>query len=369
MIRFYSFLILLTVIGALLGCGPKGSSPAIGSSNQSTIISEEKRVEVTEVVPKQIFYSVSAVGSLKTIEDVILSAKRSGIIKSILVKEGDRVKKGQILVQLDDVDARLQVERAEAAVMQAETSLETDRTTLVRYQKLLERKVIPQQTYDDLTFKVKIDESRLALAKTDLDMAKQYLLDHQIVSPIEGVVDLKIASLGEHVNVAPKDMIIKIVQMDPLELEFNVPENFAGLIHIGNKIQFYLKAFPEEKFSGFLRYISPTVDPTTRNLKMKALVQNPSYRLKPGFFAEVTVQTGGNPAALIIPESALFSQEGKFYTYTVQDGIAERKEVETGVRFEGKVEVIRGIQAGDRVVTAGHELLSDGMRVRVGTHS
>ena len=153
--------------------------------------------------------------------------------------------------------------------------------------------------------------------------------------------------------------------MDPLELEFYVPENLSGVIHIGRKVQFTLKAFSEENFFGILRYISPTADPTTRNVKMKALVQNPNYRLKPGFFAEVSVQTGGNPAALIIPESALFSQEGKFYTYTVQDGIARRKEVETGVRFEGKVEILKGIQQGERVVTAGHEQLSDGVKVKI----
>jgi membrane fusion protein (multidrug efflux system) len=359
------FIILTLLITFLGGCGSKEShSPEI-LLNPSPPPPEEREVEVIEVVPRPISYTVSAVGSLKTIEDVVISAKRSGIIEKILVKEGDRVKQGQVLVQLDNVDARLQLERAEAMMTQAEASLETDRTTLARYQKLWETKVIPQQAYDDLTFKVKLDESRLALAKTELDMAKQYLLDHQIVSPIEGVVDLKIAALGEHVNVAPKDLILKIVQMDPLDLEFYVPENESGGVRIGSKIQFTLKAFPEEEFFALLQYISPTADPATRNVRMKAQVQNPNYRLKPGFFAEVTLQTGGNSAALIIPESSLFSQEGKFYTYTVQDGIARRKEIETGVRFDGKVEILKGLQKMERVVTSSHEQLSDGMKVKI----
>ena len=88
--------------------------------------------------------------------------------------------------------------------------------------------MIPQQTLDELIMKVKVDEAKLDLAKAELNLARQNLLDHRIVSPIEGVVNLKIASLGEHVNVAPKDEILKIVQMDPLELEFYVPENWAG---------------------------------------------------------------------------------------------------------------------------------------------
>ena len=367
--RQHHWLIGLLMALLLWGCGSKESDPSKTSSNSSAAALEERRVEVTEVIPRLISYTVSAVGSLKTLEDVTISPKKAGIINQILVKEGDRVRKGQALVQLDEVDAKLQVEMSEARVKEAEASLETNRTTLARYQKLWETKVIPQQTYDDLTLKVKLDEARLALAKAELNLAKQNLLDHQIVSPIEGVVNLKIAALGEHVNVAPKDEILKIVQMDPLELEFYVPENLAGVIHIGSKIQFTVKAFSEEKYFAILRFISPTADPATRNVRMKALVQNPGYRLKPGFFTEVSLQTGGNPAALIIPESALFSQEGKFFTYTVQDETAKRKEVETGIRFEGKVEVLKGIQKGDRVITVGHEQLSEGMKVKISTSS
>ena len=198
-------------------------------------------------------------------------------------------------------------------------------------------------------------------------MAKQNLLDHRIVSPLDGVVNLKIASLGEHVNVAPKDEILSIVQMDPLELEFYVPENWAGKIRLGSRVQFTLKAFSEEKFTATLQFISPTADPATRNVKVKAVVPNLRYRLKPGFFAEVTVQSGINPKALAVPESALFSQGGKFFAFVVQKGVAHRKEVETGHRFEGKVEILKGIQKGDQVVTVGYEQLSEGTKVRTST--
>ncbi len=361
---YFSCFLLVT---SLLACGPKGPDPQEVASNPSIPLSEERKVEVTEVVPKPISYTVSAVGSLKSLEDVTISSKKSGFIGKIFVKEGDRVKKGQILVQLDDVDARLQLEMSEAKVKEAEVSLETDRSTLTRYQKLLDSKVIPQQTFDDLNLKVKLDETRLTMAKTEVNMARQSLSDHRILSPVEGVVHLKVAALGEHVNVAPKDEILKIVQMDPLEIEFYVPESLAGVIHTGSKIQFFVKAFSEEKFFAVIQFISPAADPTTRNVKMKATVQNPSYRLKPGFFAEVFIQTGGNPAALIIPESALFSQEGRFFVYTVRDGVAKRKEVTTGVRFEGKVEVLKGIQKEERVVTSGHEQLSDGIKVVTNT--
>jgi len=363
----YSLLTVLLLSAAFWGCGSKDSHPSKASSNPSTAPPEERKVEVTEVLPKPISYTMSAVGSLKTLEDVAVSSKKSGIIHQILVREGDRVKKSQILVQLDDVDARLQLERAEAGVKQAAATVETYRNIVPRYLKLHETQVIPQQTLDELIMKVKVDEARLDLAKAELNLARQNLLDHRIVSPIEGVINLKIASLGEHVNVAPKDEILKIVQMDPLELEFYVPENWSGKVHLGSKVQFTLKAFPEERFTATLRFISPTADPATRNVKVKAQVPNPHYRLKPGFFAEVTVQTGTNPKALAIPESALFSQEGKFFAFVVQNGVAHRKEVETGHRFEGKVEILKGIQEGEQVVTVGHEQLTEGTKVKAST--
>jgi membrane fusion protein (multidrug efflux system) len=364
-LKRYGLLGALLTFLLLCGCGSRESASVETSLKAKPALVEEKNVEMFEVVPRSVSYTVTAIGSLKAPEHVTLSPKKAGIIDKILVKEGDRVKKGQVLIQLDDVDARLQVERAEARLKEVEASVETNRTMLPRYQRLYEANVIPQQTLDELLLKVKVDEAKSDLAKVELDMARQNLLDHRIASPIEGVINLKIASLGEHVNVAPKDEIMTVVQMDPLELEFYVPENWVGKVRLGSKIQFTVKAFSEEKFTATLQFISPTADPATRNVKVKAVVPNLHYRLKPGFFAEVTVQTGINPKALAIPESALFSQGGEFFAFVVQNGVAHRKAVETGQRFQGEVEILKGIQKGDQVVTAGHEQLSEGTKVKI----
>jgi len=360
----YLFLSLLMIL-LLWGCSSKESKSLEAPSQGQSPNLEERRVEVIEVIPQMVSYQLTAIGSLKSPETVKISPKKAGIIKKIFVKEGDFVKKGQLLVQLDDVDAKLQLDRAEAKVWEARASLETNKNTLQRYQKLLESKVISQQTYDDLKLKVRLDEARLALAESELNLAKQNLLDHQIVSSIDGAVNLKIASIGEHVNVAPKDEILVIVQMDPLDLEFYVPEQWAGKIRLGSKIQFTVKAFSEERFSASLHFISPTADPSTRNVKMKALAPNPHYRLKPGFFAEVTIPTLTKPNAIVLPESTLLSQEGKYFVFVTQGGVAYRREVETGMRFDGKVEIVRGIQKGEKVILSGHEQLSDGMKVKV----
>ncbi|NWF94393.1 MAG: efflux RND transporter periplasmic adaptor subunit [Syntrophaceae bacterium] len=367
LMKYLTFCLLITFPLAE-GCGSKESASVNTPSKSQASVSEERLVDAVEVVSQPISYTLSAVGSLKSPEEVTISPKKAGIIEKILVKEGDRVRKGQVLVQLDDIDARLEVERAEAKVKEAEASLETDRRTLSRYQRLLESKVIPQQTYDDLVLKVALDEARLALARTELNQARQNLSDRQIFSPIDGIINLKIASLGEHVNVAPKDEILKIVQMDPLDLEFYVPENWVGKIRLGEKVHFSVRAFSEERFSATIQFISPTADPSTRNVRMKAVVPNPHHRLKPGFFAEVSVRTGGNPNAIVIPESALVSQEGKFFSFVVRDGVAHRREVETGLRFDGRVEILKGIEKGEQVVVTGHEQLSEGTRVRISTH-
>lgn len=355
---------LLMASALLFGCGSKESSSFEKSSNTPPQISEERQVEVVEVVSKPISYTLSAVGSLRAPEQVTISPKKAGIISKIYVREGDRVQKGQLLVLLDDVDAKLQVERAEARLREAEASLETNRTTLARYKRLLDSKVISQQSYDDFTLKVKLDEARLDLARAELNLARQNLLDHQIYSPIDGMINLKMAAIGEHVNVAPKDEILKIVQMDPLELEFFVPENWVERIRAGSRIQFTVKAYRDETFSAHLQFISPTADPATRNVKMRALAPNPRYRLKPGFFAEVTIPSGEHMKGFLVPESALLSQEGKPYVYIVLLGVAHRREVETGIRMEGQVEITKGLRHGDKVVTAGHEQLREGTKVK-----
>ncbi len=358
-------IIVVLFIAFVGGCGSKESVSTEKPSKGGAEISEERRVEIIEVIPHPLSYNLSAVGSLKSQETVTISPKKAGIIRKILVKEGDSVKKGQVLVELDDVDARLQLERMEANLREIEASLETNRNTLRRYEKLFESKVIPQQTYDDIKLKVKLDEARLDLARAELKLAKQNLLDHKITSSINGVVNLKIASIGEHVNVAPKDEILTIVQMDPLDLEFYVPEIWATKVRVGSRVQFLVKAFSQEKFSATIYFISPTADPSTRNVRMKALVSNPHHRLKPGFFAEVTLPIGTRTDAILIPESALLSQEGKYYVFVVQEGVARRKEIETGMRADGKVEILKGIQRGDRIITVGHEQLSDGMKVKI----
>lgn len=344
------------------GCGSR--EPA--SLEKAPVLSSEERwVEVLETVPRPITYTLSALGSLKTPEQVTISPKKAGIIKTIEVKEGDPVRKGQILVQLDDVDARLQVERAEARVREAEASLRTSQTTLARYQRLLESKVISQQTYDDLLLRVKLDGARLDLARAELDLARQNLLDHQIFSPIDGVVDRKIASVGDHVNVAPKDEILRIVQMDPLELEFYLPEDWAGRIQIGTKIQFRVKPLSEETHFAILRMISPTADPVTRNVRMIAMVSNPRFRLKPGFSADVTIPFGKNMMGILVPESALLNDEGNSYLFLVQNGVAHRRQVEKGMKIDGQVEITKGLGPKEQVVVAGHEQLREGMKVNL----
>src|SRR3990172_3753689 len=144
----YWILGMVMVVLLLGGCGSKESASVEAPVTTQPPLSEERRVEVVEVVPRSVSYTLTAVGTLKTPENVTISPKKAGIIDEILVKEGDRVKKGQVLVQLNDVDAKLQMERAEAKVQEADASVENNRNTMGRYQKLFETRVISQQTFE-----------------------------------------------------------------------------------------------------------------------------------------------------------------------------------------------------------------------------
>jgi membrane fusion protein (multidrug efflux system) len=359
---------LAVITVALFGVGGCTSQdPGVNANNSAPVglVSEARVVQAVKVKPSSVAYAVTAVGSLRTPEHVTISPKKAGVIQKIFVEEGDRVKKGQLVAQLDDVDARLAKMLVEAKIKEAEATVENNRTKLARHRKLLETKVISQQNYDDIRLELEKEEAKLLLSQAERYLAEQEILDHRIVSPLDGVVNLKIASIGEHVNVAPKDEIMTIVQMDPLEVEFFVPENWVGKIRLGGRIQLTVKAYSDETFSAAIDFISPTADPSTRNVRMKARVPNPHYRLKPGFFAEVTIQTGVNPSALMVPESTLSSQEGQNFIYVVENGMAQRRGVDLGVRKEGKVEILKGVREGEWVVTSGHDQLTDGVKVTI----
>ena len=183
-------------------------------------------------------------------------------------------------------------------------------------------------------------------------------------APFSGQVGLRSVSVGEFVNVGQD--LVTLVKLDPIEVDFSVPETVLDQLRNGQKIDIIVDAFPGDAFGGKVVAIDPVIDPNTRSAKLRAQIPNPDFRLRPGQFAKLQLDTGtGDAKALMVPEQALMQDGDTRFVYLVVDGKAKKTAVKTGTRTPGLVQVVEGLKAGDVVITAGQAkpMMHDGVPV------
>ncbi len=290
-----------------------------------------------------------AVGSLRANESVIIRPEIDGRIARIEFAEGEAIAQGARLVVLDaeELKALLEQSRAEA---------ELARLNFERSKQLLPKKVITQQDYDQAASRLAEAEARLALARARL--AKTVLR-----APFDGILGLRRVSPGDYVE-AGQD-IVNLESIDPVKLDFQLPERYAGDVRERQRVRVTVDAFPEQTFIGEVYAVSPSLEAATRTLMLRARIPNPRERLRPGMFARATIVFGERANALWVPEQAIVPRGREQFVFRVLDGRAALTKVETGQRRVGEVEITTGLAASDTVVTAGHAKLSDGAPVSV----
>jgi len=353
----------------LAGCGRKEEVSRAG---------QEAKLEVEDALPvavapvkikKEIQYVETILGSLEAKDVVKVSSEIEGIVKSINFEEGDFVKKGDLLVELDDTDYRLEVERDEAILKKIQAVFENTQRLFERRRQLYEKGVVSKEVFTDFASELAKQEAELKEAKANLALSREKLSDTIIRAPISGIVSKKVIAIGEYVE--ENTLLLEIVDINPLKLRFTVPERYASLIKPHDEenswIKFRVEAYPEKDFSAKIYFINPQVNPDTRRMEIKAWVDNSQGLLRPGFSARVRIVAKSHKNALIAPDQAIIPKEGKFIAYVVdkEKGIAMQREVEIGLRFEEGVEIIKGLTEGDLVVVRGNQDLSDGDRIRI----
>jgi membrane fusion protein, multidrug efflux system len=308
-------------------------------------------VEAVTIAAESFDTGLATVGSLRADELVVVRPEVAGRITRIHFTEGGRVQAGQPLVSLDTATAG-------AALREAEANLANSRSAATRASELVGQQLIARSDYDNVRAQRAVDEARVASARAA--MAKMTLR-----APFSGQIGLRSVSVGEYVN-AGQDLVT-LVRLDPIEVDFSVPETRLGNLRTGQSVRVEVDAFPGERFDGEVMAIDPVVDPNSRSVKLRAQVANPDHRLRPGQFARVQLQSGGDLQALLVPEQALMQVGEERFVYTVVDGKAKQTVVQTGIRVPGKVEVTVGLAPGDVVITAGQSkpMMSDGMPVMV----
>ena len=305
-------------------------------------------VEVVVVKPATVQEDLLAVGSLQSNESVILRPEVSGRIASIGFRDGQVVKRGQLLVGLDAT-----VNEAEVAQYQAEYDLALSNQK--RSEDLARQKFISSSAQETAASNAQVAEARLKLAQARLSKMR-------IVSPFDGVVGIRGVSLGDYVKDGTD--LVNVEDVRNLKVDFRLPERSLSQIQVGQSVEVVADALPNERWQGQIEAVNPRIDANGRAVELRARLDNASGRLRPGMFVRVRVIVGER-SGLLVPEEAIVPQGEEFYVYKVVEGAARRVPVKIGVRRAAQVEIVEGIAAGDLVVTAGMRLTRDGQPVRV----
>lgn len=280
------------------------------------------------------------IGSIAAREMVEVQSEIQGVVQSIEFQEGQRVIKGELLVKLDDTKLRAQLEQDEADLIQFRTDYEMDK-------QLFEESTISRQAFDQTASKLKRVEATMELRRREL-------ADTEIRAPFAGVVGTRDISIGQVVN--PQTTLTFLVMLDPVDIEFQLPERFVSKVLVGQEVSVSVRAWPGELFRGEVHYIAAYVDQGTRTVQVKARINNSDNKLKPGMFGEVYLAMESYPDAILVPETALFrilnSHEASLYRVTPESKV-EMVRVGVGKRLAGVVQILSGLDDGDRLIVEG----------------
>ncbi len=326
------------------GQAPAASAPAASAAPASRKV----KVEVAPVKRVRLERSVAAVGTLRSHDSVMLRPEISGRIAEINFTEGGKVAKGQVLVRLDDSVAR-------ARLQQARANLKLAGSQYNRSVELNKQGFVSKQARDEAASNLAVQQAAVALAEAELEKTS-------IQAPFDGLVGLRTVSVGDYVG--PGTDLVPIEAIDPLNVDFRIPEQFLSAVSVGARLHVTFDAMAGLQREGSVGAISPQVDVGGRSLLLRANVPNPDYVLRPGLFARVQLELA-ETMGLVIPESALAPSGDAQYVYRVEGGVVRRIMVQIGQRVGAQVEIVSGLNEGDSVVVSGLQKVRDGVEVEV----
>lgn len=310
-------------------------------------------IEAYMVKPVRMAQGITAVGSLRSDESVTIRPEVSGRISEIGFREGQRVAKGAMLIRFDTSVQRAELEQAAA-------NLGLSKSRIERSRDLFTKGFISAQARDDA-------ESNFKVAQATYDLSQARLTKLEIKAPFSGIVGLRMVSIGDYVKDGQD--IVNLEEIDPLKVDFKIPEIYLKQVAVGQALQITLDAFPNQTFQGRVFAINPLVDTNGRSIVIRAMVKNTEARLRPGMFARVRLLFSDERDTVAVPEQSLIPVGDDQYLFKVVDGRAQRFKVDIGQRREGQVEILQGLTAGEVVVTAGQLKLRDGVQVKIADES
>src|SRR5690554_1425697 len=306
-------------------------------------------VEVVEIKPQKLENNLSVTGNVIPNEAVNLRAEISGLVTKITFTEGEFVKKGTPLVYLNDDELIAQKDRLTYTKKLYEGQEN-------RQKQLLEREAISQEEYD-----IVLNQYNTNLA--DLNLIEAMLRQTVVRAPFDGVIGLRQISEGSVIS--PSDVIVTVVNIDPIKIDFSIPERYANIVKKGSRITFTNAAVAGES-EGEVYAIAPNIDASTRTLQLRAISPNKDRKFLPGMFVGVKLNLNVDEEALMVPAESLIPELDGYKVFVANgDNVIEEVKVSIGIRTERAVQVTDGLKAGDLVLTTGVIQAKPGMAVNI----
>ena len=321
---------------------PGSESPSVSASAPT---GQPPYVEVAKVEIVRLTDDTQAVGSLRSRRSVVLRPEVSGRITQLNFTDGQRVKKGLVLVQFDD---QLQL----AQVQQSQAELSIALANQKRNQELVAQGFISQRSLDESAANLQVAQAKLSLARATAARLK-------ILAPFDGIAGIRLVNVGDYLKDGAD--IVNIEDIDAIYVDFRLPERFQSKVKRGQVAVLDIDALPGRSYTAELQAIDPLIDANGRSIGIRGCVDNRQLQLRPGMFARVNTIFGVRENARVIPEEAIVPQGGKQYVIRLVDAAdgktrtTQRVEVKVGLRSPGKVEIMSGLESGDTVVTSGQQ--------------
>lgn len=343
--RFNGMVLVAAVLGAVLasvsGCGKSSPQGARGGMTVQVVAFKSVRQPVSE--------KISLVGNLAANESVEIKSEIDGRVEEIGFEEGQKVKKDQVLFKINE-------QKLQASLAQAQANLTLAETTARRYQALIESQAISRQEFDQAT-------AALDANKAELELIKAQREDATILAPFDGVMGQRLVSVGQFISKGTS--LSFLISQDPVKAEFKVPERYLSQVKEGQAIDIRVAAYPDDVFSGEVYFIDPKIDESTRTALLKARVPNPEGKLRPGMFSNLDLIVATR-RAIVIPETALIIKGDAISVFVVDEkNTAHLRPVKAGLRLAGMVEIAEGLNEGEIVVTEGFQKLMEGAGVKM----
>jgi RND family efflux transporter MFP subunit len=358
-------------------------------------------VSPVAAVEQPIVRFIRATGTLMAEEQAAVAAETGGRVVATPIERGSRVSRGDELIRLSSTETDAQVQEAEANAAQIEARLgltgsssfdagavpevqnaraayELAQSEFARIRSLLEERVVSQSEFDQRRTQLEAARQQyeaaknaaaqqyqsLQAARARVALARKALADTVVRAPFAGLVSERLVSVGDYVMRGTR--VAGVVRVDPLRAQLTVPEQSIASIEVGQPITFEVDAFPNRRFTGTVRFVSPALRADQRALTIEAVVPNASNELKPGLFATAEVQQAKPTPAVVVPAAAVQTAGGTSHVYVVTGDHVEERIVTVGQAVGGLVEIPSGLKAGDRIATTNLSELADGTAIAEG---